>query len=66
MNKDQTLRVRITIAERRALEAIAAKERLTVAETIRQIIRDEAKLSGCWPPAGIDKAAIGESTAARL
>ena len=49
LEKSVFLTARAIPEEKKALEAIAKRERLTTSEALRLIVREAAKARGVWP-----------------
>ena len=50
MRKTESLQVRCTPLERKALEAVAQAEGRKMSEMLRELIREGAQKRGLWPP----------------
>jgi hypothetical protein len=50
--KSELLQARLIPLEMRAVLEIGQEEKLNLAETVRMLIRSEAKKRGLWPPQG--------------
>jgi hypothetical protein len=50
VDKPETIRARCTGLEVVALRLLAKQEGVLVSEMLRQLVRDEAKRAGLWPP----------------
>ncbi len=49
-NKTKFVNVRVTKQERQIIEELASQEVLTIGELVRQLVRNEARKQGIWPP----------------
>lgn len=50
--RTELLQARCTFSELRVFLRIAEQENATQSETLRRIVRDEARRRGLWPPGG--------------
>lgn len=48
MNRTETLRAKVTPAERRIAEVRSKQQGVKLSEYLRDLIRQDAKSAGCW------------------
>jgi hypothetical protein len=61
--KTAIIKTRAVPEEKQALAQIAKQERLSMSETLRDLIRQEARRRGLWPPGSSEVVVEGRAAA---